>query len=508
MSPESFMDVKGDFVRNLCESFQPKCSTGNVKDISADPVLADNSRRNRFLQTQDVNSLVNFTIKFVDGGPTIPHMRGQLNDVEFVQTAIGSEFELVLPYSVVITELTEHRSNSDLQLTLNLMKAYIVVQFNMVLLGLWALVVFWTITARGDACRKQAHSEWRANFMPTAETLQVLVLSCFLQLILSLVLHLVTPESSNNFTIVVLYGFAIGTIGAVFNAILNTWIRGESLSLSQALEVRNVDKTQSEWIKDDDTREYSSVYDAGGARGLGNLAAHDWESHHLSWEQRMGLIDLSDNCFDEVKPEKDPNLLAAFLNSTLLGAFTGKKGEQADSKKPPPVPEELQLISVEVPGGLQRTLLRDAILQWRLRHAAHSTELDAVDWLLGQLDPGFELRAVKVPEQARLLLVEALIQYRQQHADLELDACHASRVQSTLQQLSGRFQGLEVQLPDDGKNTGQVRELIHAALKHRVESSSTRDITQEEGLLLQEAMSVIGETHTLVSMPWKSGAGA
>jgi hypothetical protein len=61
------------------------------------------------------------------------------------------------------------------------------------------------------------------------------------------------------------------------------------------------------------------VYEPGGSRGLAGLAAKDWENDHLAWEQRMKMVDMSDNCFDEMKHEKDPSLLASFLNSTLLG---------------------------------------------------------------------------------------------------------------------------------------------------------------------------------------------
>ena len=164
-------------------------------------------------------------------------------------------------------------------------------------------------------------------------------------------------------------------------------------------------------------------------------------------EKQMGLFDLSDNVFDEMKPEKDPNLLAAFLKSTLLSAFGGKKkGADNDGNMPAAPPSELRVMSVEVPGGLPKWRLRDVMLQWRLRHTAHSRELDAVDWLLGQLDPaGFELLSVKVPEQARLLLLEAMIQYTQKYAELQLDACHATRVQAAaaaiVASLPWRFDG-------------------------------------------------------------------
>ena len=70
----------------------------------------------------------------------------------------------------------------------------------------------------------------------------------------------------------------------------------------------------------------ASVYEPGVDRGLGQLASHCWESYHLEWERKMGMVDMSDQCFDEIVPEKDPSMLAAFLNSTLFGARKDDKG--------------------------------------------------------------------------------------------------------------------------------------------------------------------------------------
>ena len=209
----------------------------------------------------------------------------------------------------------------------------------------------------------------------------------------------------------------------------------------------------------------------------------------MEMEKQMGLFDMSDMVFDEEKPEQDPSMLAAFLNSSLFSAFSNKKEDASAQARRPPVAPEMQIVPVEVPAGLHKTTLRDAMLQWRLRHTAHPRELEAVDWLVGQLDPtGFELRAVKVPEQARLLLIEALLQHTQLHAAQQLDACHAVRVAAVLQALTPRLHGVEVQLPDDGKGTDRVREIVCDALKDRVSGkadSKKRDITQEEGFLLQ-----------------------
>ena len=455
------------------------------------------------------STMVNFTINFVHGGPPVSFMRRKLNDPLLVQAALGDAYTLVAPYEWTVTEETEHLAWEKLKTSLAVVKAVIISQFVFMLLGLWGLVVFWTITTRGDACRKRAHSEWREAIVPTAETLQVVVLSGFVQLILGLSMNLAFNNPNGNFGYVALFGIGIGCVGTFFTALLNSWIRGESASLFKAITYDQIDKVASGWADEDEEagligRDYSTLYEAGASRGLGHLAALDWESMHLSMEKQMGLFDLSDNVFDEMKPEKDPNLLAAFLNSTLLSAFGGKKATgQVAEKEAAPAPE-LQVVPVEVPSGLPKSTLRDVMLQWRMRHTAHPREHDAVDWMLGQLDPeGFELVAVKVPEQARLLVVEALLQHTQKHADLQLDACRATRTQAVLQQLSQRFQGMQVDLPDDDEGTSKVRELIVSALKARIvgDAKSKRDITQEEGLMLQQTMHSLGPEFTLISMP-------
>ena len=115
-------------------------------------------------------------------------------------------------------------------------------------------------------------------------------------------------------------------------------------------------------------------------------------------------------------------MLAAFLNTTLLGK------RQAKSKlgtSEPQTATERHIARVEMPPGLPKTSLRDALLQYRLRHTQHPHEAEALDWTLGQLDPSFGLVAIKVPQQISLVLLEALIQYSQAHAELQLDAAHA-----------------------------------------------------------------------------------
>jgi len=493
------MDVDGfdvdSFKINLCTLFDPPCSTKAIGD----------------LEIQPGSTLVNFTIDFVSGGPTVRNMREKLVDQVLVQEALGVDFPLVQPYRVpTMREITYHRSNYQLEFQFGGLKAFVILNLLFMLLGLWALVVFWSITVRGKGCRQRAHRKWAAELMPTAETLQVLVLSSFVQLILNLSLHLTFRETENfqkAFPLVIFFGVGVGAVGTLFNSLLNSWIRGESPSLRAALSVDQIDKLGTDWVDADANREYRQVYEAGGDRTLGKLATHDWEGYHKDMERALGLFDMSDQVFDEVKHEQDPSLLAAFLNSNLLGAFGGKKTADTEAEKLP-VDLERQVVAVEVPAGLPRETLRDAMLQWRLRHTAHPQELEAVDWLLGQLDPTFGLIAVKVPDQARNLLVEALIQHAQNHAELQMDSCHAVRLQATLQQLSGRFHGQKVDLPDDGKGTEKIREVLVTALKARLEASSKRDITQEEGMLLQYTIAELGEGHSLVSMPQAKGAAA
>lgn len=215
--------------------------------------------------------------------------------------------------------------------------------------------------------------------------------------------------------------------------------------------------------------------------------------------------------FDEVRPEKDPSIIAAFLNSKLLGGVLGRKGTNAPAQAPGRL--EMQVVPVEVPAGIKRSTLRDAMLQWRLRHTAHPIEGEAVDWLLSQLEPvDFGLSAIKVPEQLRLLLVEALLTHAQKHAELQLDAAHAVRLQCTLQQLHTRFTGLELSLPDDENGTKLVRELVNQALQARLSQPSGRSASLEEGMLLQQAMHALGPALSLVALnhtqsDGKRGAG-
>jgi len=499
--PSSFN--AGLFRSRICTNglFDVSCSTSQMTRISA---VAG-------------STVVSFTIKFVNGGPTISHMRSRLVQPELVQQALGADFTLAYPYEVRMYEDVQHRSNDDLMFELGAIKLSSAGTLVQVLCMLWGTVVFWSITSRGESCRQQAHNSWAAALIPSSESIQVFVLASFVELILCLGLHMAGPTGS--FDYVVMYGFGVGAIGAAFISLSNAWIRGTNIDLLNALSVDQIDKEALGWNDDEPIEgeteeeaeaarvEYRQVYEVGGdRRALGHLAAHDWEQYHKSLEERMGLgmFDLSNQVFDQVKPEKDPGMLAAFLNSTVMGLFGGAKdGEVA---APPPVREELQLVPVEVPIGLPKATLRDALLQWRLRHTAHPVEAEAVDWVLGQMEPaGFELVAVKVPEQLRLLLTEALIAHSQQHAELQMDACHAMRLRATLQQLSNRFTDLEVAVPDAAPNelgdvTAKTRGLLHDAIKARLTNTSKRDASLEEGLMLQQVLQGLTPEFGLIAM--------
>ena len=450
----------GRFRVRLCSLFTPPCSANDVTGLtaSAGSTVLEFTIQYRSVQSQRTS------------GPTTRHMRARLADTAALSAALAPAF-ILSPQNadlMRLTELTEHFSNSQLIAQLQSIKTITGAGWIFYLCGLWGLTAFWSITARGRACRARSHSSWIERFVPTTETVQVLVLSSFFQLILCLLCHWALPFMPEaEYTMLTWYlGIVIGVLGACFQSGFNRWVRGESLSLRAALAVDKINKKPGEsdgWC--DEEREYRCVYEAGSDRALGQLATHDWEQSHMEMERRYGLVDLSDNVFDDAPPERDAGILAAYLNSKLNDLFTSKKEEErrrleARSKLAP----EMHVCAVEVPVGLPRTTLRDALLQWRLRHTAHPVEADAVDWALGQLEPsGFELTAVKVPEQARLLVYDALIQYTQQHAELQLDAAHAARVAASLQQLSPRFEGIEVGLPDDGEETRKVRKLVQSA---------------------------------------------
>ncbi|KAL1507803.1 hypothetical protein AB1Y20_007413 [Prymnesium parvum] len=314
------------------------------------------------------------------------------------------------------------------------------------------------------------------------------------------------PPGDGIMLLVAYYCVVIGFLGTIFNFVINQWIRGESISLRQALEVDRIDKKVEGWDdmsdgEGENHREYAQVYEAGAARGLGALAALDWETNHLQFEKQMGLFDLSDHVFDA--PEHDPGMLSAFLNSSLLSAFqlrgadAKRKAEKAQSLS------EMAPITVEVPTPMT-SMLRDALLQHRLRHGGHPLELDTVNGVLGQLDKSFSPLAVAVPEQVRPLLVEALIAFAHNHPDLQLDACFAVRLLTTLQHLSPSFQPMELELPqlDENKpsnDSSAARKMLSDVILHRL-NESKREISMEEGMILQQTLHQLDEAFSLIPM--------
>ena len=97
---------------------------------------------------------------------------GQPVPLAEVAEALAPDFTLALPYTAITREITNHRSNDQLIFKLQTLKNTSSVNIVFVLVGLWVLAVFWTVTARGDSCRRRAHSWWK-ELLPTSETLQV-----------------------------------------------------------------------------------------------------------------------------------------------------------------------------------------------------------------------------------------------------------------------------------------------------------------------------------------------
>ena len=213
---------------------------------------------------------------------------------------------------------------------------------------------------------------------------------------------------------IIYVGLAVGCLGAGFVTLLNMWIRGETFHLGgidrierfgpvhdedliegelQAAAARSEMTLQQaaaarvrKWVpwrsgvdSQPPTRrecQYARNYLPGqkGKRALAQLGATDWEQAHMEWEAANGMVDMSDMCFEE-EPEHDVGIVAQFLNSSLLAAFG--KGRAAPAAGPPADPS-LTPCRVEVPGGQGgKRLLRDALLQWRLRHTAHPLEAQA-----------------------------------------------------------------------------------------------------------------------------------
>jgi hypothetical protein len=125
--------------------------------------------------------------------------------------------------------------------------------------------------------------------VPTTETVQVLVLSSFFQLILCLLCHWALPFMPEaEYTMLTWYlGIVIGVLGACFQSGFNRWVRGESLSLRAALAVDKINKKPGEsdgWC--DEEREYRCVYEAGSDRALGQLMT----GNRATWRWRGVMV--------------------------------------------------------------------------------------------------------------------------------------------------------------------------------------------------------------------------
>ena len=70
------------------------------------------------------------------------------------------------------------------------------------------------------------------------------MLSTFFQLILSLGIHMGLPymAEASYWRVTALLAIVVGTLGAGFEALFNSWIRGESISLRNALAVDQIAK--------------------------------------------------------------------------------------------------------------------------------------------------------------------------------------------------------------------------------------------------------------------------
>ena len=467
-------------------------------------------------------------------------MRQQLNDRQATVDAMAEVnapvCEGTLPYEPRIVDDVYHWTNRALVLYLIAIQATPVSVVFVLHCTAWGLVILWSLSRRNGSqpiCLR-THNECVANYLPSSETVQVLTLTSFLQLNMAFAMHAFVLTGSYGITIA--HGCLVGLAGMVVRSLLKSFIQGSSPSFLAALEVEKIALRAPGWNEDApeegdanagktrwavwssklvrlcsrrkppvvhrDVREYAPLYATADERKrrLGELATVDWERAHLEWEEQVGAFDV----FEEAAPDKDPTLIAAFLNSNLFG-LRGKGA--AEKPKAPKLADDLVALPVRVEplplGGGRAFLceaLRDALLQWQLRHSTDEKGEQAIDWMLGQLDPdAFETRRVKVPEALRPMLVEALLAHAQRHPTLQLDASFAARLGTTLRQLApGRFSRVEVSLPgtpDEGAELGKLRHLVHSALLHHLARKGTKGgqtITQEAGWLVQQTLHSLG----------------
>ena len=531
MSVDEFDQNKGSFGSAVCTSMNRVCEAkeaeAQAEGIEPDPCSPCNDRdveitsgsvdgqgqftagsvdgRRLSASSDGSTSKVSFIIRHRPDGPPTPVLRRFFLDwrVLYLQLlgeeGFPSEEDAPPPVTITVIEGGLSAGALNNQLIGEALAGASNVFFS--LDGLWACVLMWSLTTRGDACKSKTKSSRLARLMPSSETLQILCLATFFQLVCSLVMHKYIGNQE-SMVFVVLVGIAVGACGMVFVYALNSWIRGTTFSLKGLDEIDVDGVTYINYEKDLDyyeAKKYSRPYEAGmkGKRALGQLAGHDWEGAHMQWEKAQGLIDLSDEIFDEpVEPEHDQGLVAQFLNSSLLSAFGGGK----KAVEQPTVDPNFLPVTVEVQKTISRHV-RDALMQWRLRHTAHPVEAEAAGAVLGQLDPNFRVLAVEVPAQARMMLVQAMLQWTQRHPHMQLDAGHATRIQMLLEAIAPRFDGMSLPLPlDDASTTNQVRDLLTDALKTKLSSKSKKDLTQEDGLMLQHLLQQLAPGYALITM--------
>ena len=505
-----FAQNEGSFGSAVCTAMKHVCQTkeDEAEASGVEPDPCDDCRGSdvEILSVRAGSTKVDFIIHHRPGGPTTPVLRRFFLDWRGLFLAElaeeGFPFDADAPPPQTITVIMGGLSAGALnsELVGEALAGATNVFFS--LDGVWAIVLMWSLTTRGDSCQSKTKRSRLAKLLPSSETLQIMCLAIFFQLVCALIMHkYIAYQESMVF--VVMVGILVGACGMLFVYALNSWIRGTTFSLKGLDEIDVTGVTYINYEKNEDyyeTKVYSRPYEAGmkGKRALGQLAGHDWEGAHMQWEKAQGLIDLSDEIFDEqMEPEHDKGLVAQFLNSSLLSAFGGgKKSMHAQQAVDP----NFQAVKVEVHKPISRHL-RDALMQWRLRHTAHPVEAEAAAAVLGQLDPNFRVLAVEVPQQARMMLVQAIVQWTQKHPHMQLDAGHATRIQMLLEQIAPRFDGMSLPLPlDDASTTNMTRDLLTDALTAKLTNTSKKDLTQEDGLMLQHMLQQLAPAYALITM--------
>ena len=80
--------------------------------------------------------------------------------------------------------------------------------------GVWAAVLLWSITTRGAKCREASKRSFLSRVLPSSETVQVLILAIFAQLVCSNIFHKYL-DTSTVFDIAAV-ALGVGAVGSVF----------------------------------------------------------------------------------------------------------------------------------------------------------------------------------------------------------------------------------------------------------------------------------------------------